>query len=110
MVQALYRQMQRYWMARVFQEAKQQLGRHQNQTRSWPAWQHQVALTMMALPLLLDTQVRERETIPYCSFASLKLVLAQKLQNLLHQDEALLAALHQRAQANTPRDSRPHAP
>jgi len=108
--QALYRQMQRYWMERVFQEAKQQLGLHQNQTRSWPAWQHQVALNMMALHLLLDTQVRERETIPYRSFASLKLVLAQKLQNLLHQDEALLAALHQRAQANTPRDRRPHSP
>ena len=52
--QALYRQMQRYWIERVFQEAKQQLGLHQNQTRSWPAWQHHVALTMMALHLLLD--------------------------------------------------------
>ena len=101
--QALYRQMQRYWIERVFQEAKQQVGLHQHQTRSWPAWQHHVALTMMALHLLLDTQVRERETIPNLSFASLKLVLAQKLQNLLHQDQALLAALHQRARANAPK-------
>lgn len=92
---ALYRQVQRYWIERVFQEAKQQLGLHQNQTRSWPAWQHHVALTMMALHLLLDTQVRERETIPHLSFASLKLVLAHKLQNLLHWDEALLAAIQQ---------------
>lgn len=46
--------------------------------------------------------MRERKTISYLSFTSLKLVLTQKLQNLLHQDEALLAALHQRAQANTP--------
>ena len=108
--QALYRQMQRYWIERVFQEAKQQLGLHQNQTRSWPAWQHHVALTMMALHLLLDTQLRERETIPNLSFASLKLVLAQKLQNLLHQDETLLAALLQRARANTPKHPQPHAP
>lgn len=108
--QALYRQMQRYWIERVFQEAKQQLGLHQNQTRSWPAWQHHVALTMMALHLLLDTQLRERETIPNLSFASLKLVLAQKLQNLLHQDEALLAAIHQRARANSPNQFQPHAP
>jgi len=100
---ALYRQMQRYWMERVFQEAKQQLGLHQNQTRSWPAGQHHVALTMMALHLLLDTQLRERETIPNLSFASLKLVLAQKLQKLLHQEEALPAALHRRALANTPK-------
>lgn len=89
--QALFQQMQCYWIERVFQEAKQQLGRHQNQTRPWPAWQHHMALTMMALHLLLDTQLRERETIPNLSLASLKLVLAQKLQNLLHQDEALLA-------------------
>ena len=72
--QALYRQMQRYWMERVFQEAKQQLGLHQHQTRSWPAWQHHVALTMMALHLLLDTQLREREMIPHLSLASLKLI------------------------------------
>ena len=108
--QALYRQMQRYWIERVFQEAKQQLGLHQNQTRSWPAWQHHVALTMMALHLLLDTQLRERETIPNLSFASLKLVLAQKLQNLLHQDDALLAALYQRARANAPKHPPSHAP
>ena len=108
--QALYRQMQRYWIERVFQEAKQQLGLHQNQTRSWPAWQHHVALTMMALHLLLDTQLRERETIPHLSFASLKLILAQKLQNLLHQDEALLAAVHQRALANAPKHPQTHAP
>lgn len=108
--QALYRQMQRYWIERVFQEAKQQLGLHQNQTRSWPAWQHHVALTMMALHLLLDTQLRERETIPQLSFASLKLILAQKLQNLLHQDEALLAAVHQRAKANVPKLPQTHAP
>jgi hypothetical protein len=30
-------------------------------------------------------------------------VLAQKLQNLLQQDETLLAALHQRARANAPK-------
>jgi len=108
--QALYRQMQRYWIERVFQEAKQQLGLHQNQTRSWPAWQQHVALTMMALHLLRDTQLRERETIPHLFFASLKLLLAQKLQNLLHQDEALLAAVYQRAQANTPKYPRTHSP
>lgn len=99
---ALYRQMQRYWIERVFQEAKQQLGLHQNQTRSWPAWQHHVALTLMALHLLLDTQLHQREALPNLSFASLKLILAQKLQNLLHQDDALLAAVRQRARANAP--------
>jgi SRSO17 transposase len=107
---ALHRQMQRYWIERAFQEAKQQLGLHQNQTRSWPAWQHHVALTMMALHLLLDTQRQQREALPNLSFASLKLLLAQKLQNLLHQDEGLLAAVQQRARANTPKYPRSQAP
>ena len=102
--------MQRYWMERVFQEAKQQPGLHQNQTRSWPAWQHHVALTTMALHLLLNTQVRERETTPHRSFASLKRVLPHKLQNLLHRDEALLAAIQHRAQANAPKYPRTHSP
>jgi hypothetical protein len=44
---------------------------------------------MMGLHLLLNTQVRQRGTIPNLSLASLKLVLVQKLQNLLHPDEAL---------------------
>ena len=65
---------------------------------------------MMALHLLLDTQVRERETIPHLSFASLKLVLAHKLQNLLHRDEALLAAIQQRAQANAPKHPQTPSP
>jgi SRSO17 transposase len=95
--QALWRQMQRYWIERLFQEAKQQLGLHQNQTRHWPAWQHHVALTMMALHFLLEAQLEGHETIPYLSFASLKLLLAQKLQNLLQQDDAWLAAIQKRA-------------
>ena len=95
--QALYRQMQRYWIERVFQEAKQQLGLHQNQTRHWPAWQHHVALTMMALHFLLATQLEGHASVSYLSFASLKLLLAQKLANLLHQDEGLLAAMQKRA-------------
>lgn len=65
---------------------------------------------MMALHLLLDTQLRERETIPNLPFASLKLVLAQKLQKLLYQNEALLAALHQRARVNSPKQPQSHAP
>ena len=104
---ALWRQMQRYWIERGFQEAKQQLGLHQNQTRSWPAWHHHIVLTMMALHVLLDTQLTQREALPHLSFASLKLILAQKLQNLLHQDEALLEAIRQRAKANAPK--RPNA-
>lgn len=78
--QVLYRQRQRYWIERVLQEAKLQLSlHHQNKTCSWLAGQQHVALTLMVLHLLLDTQLRESETIPNPSFTSLQLGLAQKL-------------------------------
>ena len=94
----------------MFQEAQQQRDLHQNQTRSWPAWQRHVALTMRALPLLLDTQLRVRKTIPNRSFANPTPVLAQKLQQLHQQQEALLAAIHQRAQPNPPMRPPAHSP
>lgn len=52
---AVYRQMQRYWIERGFQEIKEQLGLHQYQVRGWRAWQHHIALTMMALHFILET-------------------------------------------------------
>jgi SRSO17 transposase len=107
--QALGRQRQRSWIERVLPEAKQQLGLPQNPPRSWPAWHHHVALTLMARPFLLEAQLAGHETIPSLSFASLKLLLAQKRQNLLHQDEALLAASQKRA-AYTTQKARPKPP
>lgn len=49
LVTSIQRQMQRYWVERAFQDAKEQLGLHQNQTRSWQGWYHHVVLTLMAL-------------------------------------------------------------
>jgi SRSO17 transposase len=93
---AVQRQMQRYWIERTFQEAKQQLGLHQAQTRSWPAWYHHVALTLMAMHFMLEAQLEGDPEIPYLSFASIKLLLARKLRNKLDQDDALQAAIIKR--------------
>ena len=81
----------------MFQKAEQQLGLHQNQTRHWPAWQHHVALTMLALHFMLAAQLEGHATIPNLSFTSLKLLLAEELRNLLQEDDALLAAIRKRA-------------
>ena len=88
--------MRRYWIERVFQEAKQPLGLPQHPTRCWPAWQHHVALTTMARHLLLQAQLDGHDAGPSLCFARLQL-LAQKRQNLLLQDETLRAAIHKRA-------------
>ena len=107
---ALRRQMQRYWIERTFQEAKQQLGLHQAQTRSWPAWYHHVALTLMAMHFMLEAQLEGDPEIPYLSFASIKLLLARKLRNKLDQDDELQAAIIKRTKYVQRQTQRRNAP
>src|SRR5204863_6697487 len=64
---ALYRQMQRYWIERAFQNVKEQLGLHQYQVRSWQAWHHHIALTMMALHFMLQIQTENKAEVPLLS-------------------------------------------
>lgn len=93
---ALFRQMQRYWCERSFQDAKAQLGLHQYQVRSWTAWYHHIALTAMALHFLLHIQKENQADMPLLSVPDIKLVFAKKLRNKLNSDDGLLLALRQR--------------
>jgi len=90
---ALYRQMQRYWIERAFQNVKEQLGLHQYQVRSWKAWHHHIALTMMALHFILEIQQENKEDMPLLSVPDVKLIFAKKLMNNLSSDEGLIEAL-----------------
>lgn len=93
---SLQRQMQRYWIERAFQDIKQELGLHQNQTRSWTAWYHQVALTKMALHFMLQTRIEEADDLPLLSCSDIKLLLAKSLLNKLNQADTLWQAIEQR--------------
>ena len=90
---ALSRQMQRYFIERAFQNAKEQLGLHQYQVRSWKAWYHHVALTLMALHFILEVQQESSEEIPLISVPDIKLIFAKKLINKLNTDEGIMNAL-----------------
>jgi len=93
---ALFRQMQRYWIERGFQEIKEQIGLHQYQVRGWKAWQHHIALTMMALHFILETQVENAENLPLMSCGDVKLMLGNSLKNKLDEPEILMETIHQR--------------
>ena len=93
---ALFRQMQRYWIERGFQEIKEQIGLHQYQVRGWKAWQHHIALTMMALHFILETQVENAENLPLMSCGDIKLMLGNILKNKLDEPEILMQTIHQR--------------
>jgi SRSO17 transposase len=95
---ALFRQMQRYWIERAFQNVKEQLGLHQYQVRSWKAWHHHIALSLMALHFILQIQKDNIEEMPLLSVPDIKLVFAKKLLNNLDSDEGLIHALNVRHQ------------
>jgi SRSO17 transposase len=93
---ALFRQMQRYWIERSFQEIKEQIGLDQYQVRGWRAWQHHIALTMMALHFILETQIENAENLPLMSCGDVKLMLANILKNKLDEPKILMETIHQR--------------
>jgi len=93
---ALYRQMQRYWVERAFQDVKEQLGLHQYQVRSWVAWYHHVALTMMALHYMVHTRIEQQEELPLLSCSDVKVILAKTLSNKLNSPAGLNQAIRQR--------------
>jgi SRSO17 transposase len=95
---ALFRQMQRYWIERAFQNVKEQLGLHQYQVRSWKAWHHHIALSLMALHFILQVQKDNIDEMPLLSVPDIKLVFAKKLLNNLDSDEGLIHALNVRHQ------------
>jgi len=93
---AVYRQMQRYWIERAFQEIKEQIGLHQYQVRGWKAWHHHIALTMMALHFILEMQIENEENLPLMSCADVKLLLVNSLRNKLDEPEILMQTIYQR--------------
>ncbi len=95
---ALFRQMQRYWMERAVQNVKEQLGLHQYQVRSWTAWYHHLALTLMTLHFILQIQKDNQAELPFLSVPDIKLVFAKKLRNQLNSDQGLFHALQLRHQ------------
>jgi hypothetical protein len=90
---ALFRQMQRYWVKRAFQNAKEQLGLHQYQVRSWKAWHHHIALTLMALHFILQIQKENHPEMPLLSVPDIKMVFAKKLLNKLNSNIGIIDAL-----------------
>ena len=93
---ALYRQMQRYWVERAFQNVKEQLGMNQYQVRSWIAWYHHIALSLMALHFLLQIQKEDKAEVPLLSLPDIKLIFAKKLLNKLNSDDGLARAINVR--------------
>lgn len=102
----LYRQMQRYWVERGFQDCKDVLGMTDYQVRKWMAWYHHITLTIMALHVMLIQKIKHQETLPLLSCPDIKFFLAMNLPKKAKNPEQvweLIQKRHQQRQSDIDR-------
>ena len=76
-----YRQAQRYWVERAFQEAKSELGMSDYQVRKWTAWHHHMALVMLSLSFLVKERIQQKQSYPLLSARDIRLLIIAMLLN-----------------------------
>lgn len=74
-----YRQRQRYWVERAFQDAKSECGMADYQVRKWGAWHHHMALVMMSMLFMLNERINQQNEYPLLSCADIEELLARFL-------------------------------
>lgn len=74
-----HRQRQRYWVERVFQDAKSECGMADYQVRKWSAWHHHMALVMMTMLFMLNERINQQNEYPLLSCADIEELLAKFL-------------------------------
>lgn len=94
--EVVYMQMQRHFVEKSFREIKQQLGFADYQVRTWRAWYHHVALTMLALLYILEQQIIHQNDVPLLSANDIKYLLANSLQKKAQSQEELQNIIWQR--------------
>ena len=72
-------QRQRYWVERVFEDAKSECGMADYQVRKWSAWHHHMALVMMAMLFMLTEKIHHKDTYPLLSCSDIENLLARFL-------------------------------
>lgn len=86
-----YRQGQRYWVERWFQDAKMEVGLGDYQARGWRPWHHHASLVMMAMLFLLHERMAHAKTLPLLSCADVTALLTE----LVSQPRTLADLLRQ---------------
>lgn len=70
-----YFQSSRYWVERCFDDCKNELGMSGYQVTGWLAWQHHMALVLMASLYLLQFKLEYREDAPLISTRDARLLV-----------------------------------
>jgi len=92
-------QRQRYWVERVFEDAKSECGMADYQVRKWSAWHHHMALVMMAMLFMLTERIHHKDTYPLLSCSDIEELLARFLPRRdVTREEVILQLEHRHRQ------------
>jgi hypothetical protein len=73
-----YFQIQRYWVERTFDDAKNELGMSDYQVRKWNGWHHH-ALVLMAQLFLLKQKIANQQDAPIMSLRDARILIITNL-------------------------------
>lgn len=73
-----YFQSSRYWVERCFDDCKNELGMSGYQVTGWLAWQHHMALVMMASLYILTLKIENQDQMPLLSVRDARLLVIAK--------------------------------
>jgi SRSO17 transposase len=65
-------QAQRFYIEQSFRKAKQNIGMCEYQVRGWLAWNHHIALSMLALAFLSIQKMEHQEQLPLLSYRDIR--------------------------------------
>ncbi len=74
-----YFQIQRYWVERTFDDAKNELGMSDYQVRKWNGWHHHHALVLMAELFLLKQKIACQQEAPLMSVRDARILVITSL-------------------------------
>jgi SRSO17 transposase len=87
---------QRFWVERVFEDAKGQVGMDEYQSRGWRSWHHHMAMISMAMLFLVEERQRHKPKRPLLSCADVLKLLCFALPKRNVTEEEILRQLEAR--------------
>ena len=86
----------RYWIERIFQDAKTSVGMADYQARGWVAWHHHMSLVMLALLFLLKERRLHAKTLYLLSCQDIVALLDVYLPRTDRTKQSVINSMNQR--------------
>jgi SRSO17 transposase len=87
---------QRYWVERVFEDAKGECGLADYQALGWRAWHHHVTMVLLAMLFIAERRAAHQEEIDLLSARDIVEILREILPRKAEGREALVRRINQR--------------